>query len=201
MKTLRRGFNFELVKRKHRNLRIILRYLSPSSVPQEAHICQLLAAQLAAEALRMPRRIHRLYHSSDDEFVCKNRLGTFLENETLERTAFSAARSVENVEVMFAVLPSLELEIDSIGERLEALCAAEIRKFNQYMAEPKPCGRLQVFFLLQVPHGFHPSFLHEAFSMPDLTRGVYHLILERKAIVTSEVGGIKGGSSEIFLFT
>ena len=41
-------------------------------VLDEALVGQLLVAHLAGEALRVPRRVHRLDHPTHDELACKH---------------------------------------------------------------------------------------------------------------------------------
>lgn len=76
-------------------------------VADEARVRQLFVAVFATEAAGMPIRGHRLDHSTNDEFA-----------------AFIAARREEHLEVSLAVLATLELVEDSVGERPEALGAA-----------------------------------------------------------------------------
>jgi len=73
-------------------------------VLDEPAVGQLLGAQLAAEALRMPAGGHGLDDPSDDEL-----------------TALIAAGCEKHLKVAFAVLASLELVEYAILERSEAL--------------------------------------------------------------------------------
>lgn len=77
---------------------------SPASISQEADVGQGFRAQFAAEALRMPAGIHGFDHATDDELV-----------------AFSTAGSVQDVKVVFAVLPALKFEVDAVRKGLETL--------------------------------------------------------------------------------
>lgn len=79
-----------------------------SSVAQKADVSEFVVADFAAEAVRMPARVHRLDHSSDDEF-----------------TASATAGRVEDVKVVFAILAPFELEEDTVWEGSEALRANE----------------------------------------------------------------------------
>lgn len=80
----------------------------PILVAYEAAVGQLLVAQLAAEAVRMPAGRHRFDHAADDEFA-----------------ALVAARREQHVEVAFAVLAALELVEDAVLEGAEALRTTE----------------------------------------------------------------------------
>jgi len=87
-----------------------------SLVLDEPQICQLLVTHLTAKTLRVPSGLHGLDDPSDDELP-----------------ALGAARSEQDVEVMFAVFPSLKLIEHSIWERSEALRtheAAGVEKFT-----------------------------------------------------------------------
>lgn len=55
----------------------------------------------------------------------------FLRPNAWELTALAAARRVEHVEVMFAVLAALELEVDAVRERQKALGASETSLFSE----------------------------------------------------------------------
>jgi len=73
-------------------------------VSDEAQVCQLLAALLAAEAPRVPVGVHCLDHTADHKL---STLGT--------------AWSKEHVEVVFTIFPSLKFVECPIRERPEAL--------------------------------------------------------------------------------
>lgn len=45
----------------------------------------------------------------------------FFPNKTPKLTAFVATRGVQNVEIVLAIFSALKFEVNSIGERLEAL--------------------------------------------------------------------------------
>ena len=77
-------------------------------VPDEPAIGQLLVAQFAAEAMRMPIGGHCFDDPSNHEF-----------------TAFVAARSKEDVEVTLAVLPALKLVENAVWESAETLGASK----------------------------------------------------------------------------
>jgi len=88
---------------------------SSALVLDEPKICQLLVTHLTGKTFRVPSGLHGLDDPSDDELA-----------------ALGAARSEQDVEVMFAVLPSFELIEHSIWERSEALRtyeAAGVKKF------------------------------------------------------------------------
>jgi len=89
---------------------------SSALVLDEPKICQLLVTHLAGKTFRVPSGLHGLDDPSDDELP-----------------ALGAARSEQDVEVMFAVFPSLKLIEHSIWERSEALRtheAAGVEKFT-----------------------------------------------------------------------
>lgn len=52
-----------------------------------------------------------------------------------ELTALSTTRGIEDVEVVFAVLPALELEINPIRKRFETLCASEKKIFDSVLVK------------------------------------------------------------------
>lgn len=81
----------------------------------EAQIGQFDVALFAPETTRMPILVHRLDHPTDDEFA-----------------ALSAARREQYLEIVLAVLTSLEFEESSIFEDLEALSAPKYRKTNYF---------------------------------------------------------------------
>lgn len=77
-------------------------------IANESCIGQFLIAVLASEALWMPVGGHRFDNPPNNKLP-----------------AFVAARSEQDMEVPLAVLPTLELVENSIGERPEALGAPE----------------------------------------------------------------------------
>jgi len=81
---------------------------SPSLIFYEAKISQLFVTHFTSEALWMPSRVHGLDHSSHDKLA-----------------AFSATWGKQDMEVMLAVFPTLELIEDTIRKGPEALCADE----------------------------------------------------------------------------
>ena len=82
---------------------------SSACVLDETQVRERHVANLAVEAERMPVVIHRLDHSSDDELA-----------------ALATARGVQDVEVMFTVLSTLEFVEDGIFSKgLEALSTHE----------------------------------------------------------------------------
>jgi len=81
---------------------------SPSLIFNEAKICQLFVTHLTGEALRVPGRVHGLDHSSHDELP-----------------AFSTAWGKQDMEVMLAVFPALELVEYTIRKGPETLGAYE----------------------------------------------------------------------------
>ena len=54
-------------------------------VLDEALVGQLLVAHLAGEALRVPRRVHRLDHPPHDELACKH-IWEFMSNIVISET-------------------------------------------------------------------------------------------------------------------
>jgi len=88
---------------------------SSALVLDEPQICQLLVTHLTGKTFRVPSGLHGLDDPSDDELP-----------------ALGAARSEQDVEVMFTVFPSFELIEHPIWERSEALRthkAAGVKKF------------------------------------------------------------------------
>lgn len=82
-------------------------------VTDETRVGEFLRAQLAAEALRVPAGLHRFDDATDDDVA-----------------ALVAERSIEDPEVLFAVLATLELVEDSVLERAEALSAPKNDSFE-----------------------------------------------------------------------
>lgn len=78
----------------------------PILIANKAAVGQFLRAHLAAEALRMPIRCHRLDDATDHELA-----------------ALVAARSEKYVKIAFAILAPLELVENAILEGAEALSA------------------------------------------------------------------------------
>lgn len=77
----------------------------------KTQIGELNGAVFAAETPRMPIRIHRLDHASDHKFA-----------------AFSATRREQHLEIVLAILATLEFEKRTIFENLKALRATVILK-------------------------------------------------------------------------
>lgn len=77
-------------------------------VLDKADVSQFLVAEDTLEALRVPGGSHGTDHTANDEV-------------TTSRTGWCK----EGLEIVFTVLPSIMLEEDSLGERLETLNAHE----------------------------------------------------------------------------
>lgn len=82
----------------------------------ETQIGQFDVTLFAAETARMPVLVHRFDHPTDDEFA-----------------AFTAARREQHLEVVLAVLASLELEESAVFEDLETLCTPIILLIFNYL--------------------------------------------------------------------
>lgn len=92
-------------------LRIALMTQRPPGILNETTVGQFALAILAPEALRMPVGVHGFDHAADDELA-----------------AFATAGGEQHVEIVFAVLASLEFVEDAITELLEALGAPETKE-------------------------------------------------------------------------
>lgn len=88
-----------------------------TGVPDETRICQNAFARCAPKAIRMPRVVHSLDDSADDE-----------------RLAFAATRGKQNVEIVLAILALLKLEKYTVFERLKALCTDEAPSVPGFLA-------------------------------------------------------------------
>lgn len=112
---------------------------TPALILDEAQIGQLLSAHFAGEALRVPGGVHGLDDPADDEFA-----------------AFSATRSEEDVKVVFAVLPALELVEDAVRKRPEALGAHEALWVEQVAVGVDDLGPgLEAVFAASAIHALH----------------------------------------------
>ncbi len=116
---------------------------SPAGIFDEARVCERAGAQLALEAGRVPRRLHRLDDAPDDELTFRQtpqgfkqrpreyktypsvqvgQLKAKMKEEmhgdvsvtAVSLTAFPTTGSKQHVEVMLAILPSLKLKIKTI---------------------------------------------------------------------------------------
>lgn len=85
----------------------------PSPILDETRVCQFHAALLASEAPGMPAGVHRLDDASDDE------LPTLV-----------AAGSEEDVEVVLAVLATVEFVKNAVSELAETLGTTRNENFS-----------------------------------------------------------------------
>lgn len=126
-------------------------------ISNESTVGQLLRAQFAAEALRMPIGCHRLDYATNNKFA-----------------AFIAARREQYMKVAFTIFSSFEFVEDPVLEGTEALSATEKNRKKA----------IHKWFHIRVGNPIH-IHLHEALRMPQFTVRIDNLLVRLESLFAS----------------
>ena len=136
---------------------------SSALVFDESEICQLLVTHFTAETFRMPSGLHCLQHGLVSAFYehapfkvtgAKYFGDTHLDDPPNDELAtLVAARSKEDMEVMFTILATIKLIEDTVRERSEALCADKTAAVEQFTVAVDNLGLgLEAIFTASTGH-------------------------------------------------